>query len=208
MLGYVEEQHLQILCFVNNAVTSFCFIQYKESMLYNFLPVHKCTRICTWTIFFWTSCTKQESQRLRTNRLQFFPSILYTICIFPLFNLSFVFFVDREELNKETWGIVLSNSVSQETKIIHIFVIFIKTNFHPWFHYSRRVYMFLIYGFVIKAFIFYVKNFENVYTFEPSAALWWFLHTYMLTFICLTLQIISSELSRKDSWTVVAHCSR
>ena len=133
---------------------------------------------------------------------------LYTICIFPLFNLSFVFFMDREELNKETWGIVLSNSVSQETKIIHIFVIFIKTNFHPWFHYSRRVYMFLIYGFVIKAFIFYVKNFENVYTFEPSAALWWFLHTYMLTFICLTLQIISSELSRKNSWTVVAHCSR
>ena len=58
--------------------------------------------------------------------------------------------------------------------------------------------MFLIYGFVIKAFVFYVKNFENVYTFEPSAAVRW-LHTYMLTFICFTLQIISSELSREDS---------
>ena len=39
---------------------------------------------------------------------------LYTIYIFPQFNFSFVFFMDREELIEESWEIVISNSVPQE----------------------------------------------------------------------------------------------
>ena len=54
-----EEQHLEILNFVNNAVTS-CYVQSKESLLwnclhvhkFNFLQVHKGIRICTWTVFY------------------------------------------------------------------------------------------------------------------------------------------------------------
>ena len=39
---------------------------------------------------------------------------MYTIYIFSQFNFLFVFFVDHEELNEESLGIVLSNSISQE----------------------------------------------------------------------------------------------
>ena len=35
---------------------------------------------------------------------------VYDMHISP-FNVSFVFFMDREELNKDTWGVVLSNSL-------------------------------------------------------------------------------------------------
>ena len=50
----------------------------------------------------------------------FFPSILYVTYIHPytiffLFHVFFEFFMDGEESNKETWGDVLSNSVSQES---------------------------------------------------------------------------------------------
>ena len=73
-VSYLCSVMLKILCFVNNVVTSFCFIQDKKSMLHNFLHVHKCTRTYIFLNFLYRT---EESQRLRTNRLQIFSSILY-----------------------------------------------------------------------------------------------------------------------------------